>query len=813
MKQKIEERGINTLSIILLILMISWFIITEAFSLPEISSYKNVDNLSGILFGSIVTISVLSLTILSIMISSTHSYYGIDFQTYITYSSFPIKYRNLLNISFGTIIFSGVLLFYDSYILIFTSIYILLVLLIYSDIYFRFLFSDKIIRNFLLKKSTLRNNKKSIYSKSTEYFINVFQKQSIFSNIEILDFIKQVKIELLNDKNYSPKDVASLIEDNQTKLIHNLQNKIGFDFLLKNYIYHIINKDNYPEINRYINKELDSLEFCSLNVYKNNHYERQFRLFLLSSKDKDGFDSYFAYKLLYKTSMNINLNSSREYLLDYMIWDMLNMNIPDDLQIDNIIDNFSLIYKNLVCFNNDILLADILLNSIVKYLSDSPFIDNSDLKIKIITQMYIMSWGYIKLDNSINTNHRQLLNDRLKKIIKIDFSSISISLLKIISNNINDIVETLSLTDFEKFARRLDSLEYFPDFIGGMKTPCFSQDMLLKFYFYNIIILEGISKSQFNDEPNYFEFVNMENYMKLNNITQFTKMFIRSEDNLMLVDSDYNEINRLIQFLEINENIDKKADLFIKKIYYSANDKAKATKSIIEKQIINPNENSNHIIITQPVDNSGYFGGSNTIAEEHKNCILQNLGVSNRANKTKEDLLKFEIPQIEKSCSKMILKKYLPERKIGNNEGDMLELLKYLKNNNLTLISNLESFKRQFIGRNNYDELITIITKDFKDDNKNLDYKIAAINPNIFQYKILPLQITRDALTDDEVTEYINKYVKVAERAYKIGDIYYTYDEAFKLIKSQYVKDSVKIEYVVKNDAKEDTKPGNIIVF
>ena len=46
--------------------------------------------------------------------------------------------------------------------------------------------------------------------------------------------------------------------------------------------------------------------------------------------------------------------------------------------------------------------------------------------------------------------------------------------------------------------------------------------------------------------------------------------------------------------------------------------------------------------------------------------------------------------------------------------------------------------------------------------------------------------------------EYINEKIKVANDVYKINDIYYSYDEAYEIVKRDYLRDEVHVEYMIK---------------
>lgn len=152
-------------------------------------------------FSGIITISVLSMTILSILTNSNKKYYGITFQRYNSFNSFPIKFNQLLSLSFLTMLLSYLAFMTSNiYILGLYFIYIIVVLAISAVIYFNYVMNDNRIRKFLLDKKTLSENGYLILYSSYNYFLDGWMDRGQEENNLILDFIKKVKEEVEHDE-------------------------------------------------------------------------------------------------------------------------------------------------------------------------------------------------------------------------------------------------------------------------------------------------------------------------------------------------------------------------------------------------------------------------------------------------------------------------------------------------------------------------------------------------------------------------------------------------------------------------------------
>lgn len=178
----------------LFIFFFIWGVTDVALVFEKVTLIDNNESILDTLFTAVVMISVLSLTILSIVVNSNHSFYGIEFRKYVVFKTFPIRYRDLLIISFVSILYSiGLLVFEESFILMVMLVFIVVTLLIYSVTYFSYLMNKSKVRKFLVSSETLRNYGDLILISAYRYYNDGLLKRPDKESLDVLEYIREIK--------------------------------------------------------------------------------------------------------------------------------------------------------------------------------------------------------------------------------------------------------------------------------------------------------------------------------------------------------------------------------------------------------------------------------------------------------------------------------------------------------------------------------------------------------------------------------------------------------------------------------------------
>lgn len=181
--------------IIILILSHNFFMSNEkSFSLVFV---KEANSTAVVLFSSIVTLSVLSITILSIVIQSKRTFFGIPFSKYSSYKNYQFKISHLLLLSFISIFISIFMLLQEDVVrLTYCLIFVMGLVTLYSLGFFLYLSNDKLISRFLKKKSTLKYYGIDIIKSAYLFFLEDFNLKGHTHNEDLVNFINEIRKKL-----------------------------------------------------------------------------------------------------------------------------------------------------------------------------------------------------------------------------------------------------------------------------------------------------------------------------------------------------------------------------------------------------------------------------------------------------------------------------------------------------------------------------------------------------------------------------------------------------------------------------------------
>lgn len=681
----------------------------------------------------------------------------------------------------------------------------------YSIIFIFYLLDKKRIRCFLLKESTLKDNNDLILSAAYKYFLKGDSKRKTKENIEIFKFIKSIKEYLLNHNPETAENESyRFISQYDSEIFHVLVATRGFEYVFGNYTKYLYSTSEDKILIQSVWTELKAIEFYPLDICVANNYIPQLSQVLRSKNIKnDTLKEIIIFNIIYMTSKNLNIIPIREELTTDLVWHLFNVMDSSNQYTKLILSIYISILKHLVFFNNDYDNSNLFITIVTKNLLTHPITNTNDLQIESIMYTYIMSWVYLKIDTSIDSEYQNELYKKLIVESKLEFTNKQTSLIKIFRVNLYKIIEKFSLTDFKELENRLHSQEYFPTYSTSLKTTAFSLRNIIKLYFLTLVVANTSSILKFN----LFALNGINDEEKSFFIKEFLKMFDCKTNNYTIKNKECELIYKLSDFLKVQDSTTIQQKNIYKNLIMKANDAAKLLKEKIMKKIINVNSASNNNSFTIKVDNSKLFGGNSELNENKQELGFYSLGINNRTLATKDF---YENNLTQSVFIEMVLydllSANLDKYSIDNiDKSSFTKLLQYINENQLFNISNRQILDSKFGHLFETDGDIRKYLDNLHCENQIFFQNecIVAINDKNFCYKLLPFEIIRHKLTDDEVTKFIDKNIKISKDTYKLEGIYYTYSEVYNFVKKNYLRDEVHVYYYIL----KKTPFGTIIIF
>ncbi len=773
----------------------------------KIGFFSN-NSLAPTLFSSIVTISVLSLTILLFIVTTNKEYYGTKYNDYINFESFYIKYKDLIIITFSTIIIAIFPFVYgNALILIVLLCYIVILLAISSIIYFMYLFQENKIKNFLLEKNTLKKNYRKILINAYQYYLEDFKRRSIDSNLQILDFIKKIKQEDCVKKD---NDLDEIVIATEKKIFNELLKSKGFEYTFNNFfnVLYNLKKDIY-QIRGFLFEEFDKIEYLSVEEYHQYKFVNQIQPIFYTDKISLELKITIIYNLFSRTAANKNIDTIYDKTLIDMIGKLFNV-IVKEKNIKTFDRLFKLIYKELIFFGANEKQASTFFKAITINLLRFPITIAKKTQQIILTQILILSWGYIKRETTISDEQKQRMYNYLIKPVEIDFIGVKKSLIDIINSNLLEIIECFKNINFKNYDEHFD-VEFHSKHLISAKKVVFDKNELINLYLYLITIC-----SSHNYKYKFFDFSDKETAYIITR--SFTEKFNGKNNELFYEQNYLKQISEFSDFFQINKKIDKKASYSIKELFLKASKISELLSAEFEGRttyVVGSDEDppipfierEGKVMGQKEVDSEMFFGGNNSLDLKVEPLIIFNLGINNRKELNDNSLYNMLGSVIDYEIARFIYRKHLKPYKLKRSETNLKELLNLIKEYDLNSISDKSTLINEY-----GDLLLPKYLEEIDQlplNKKPTGLPSVIINNNRFSFKIMPLKIERMKLTDDEIAKHIEENVKMAVDLYKVGEVYLNYEKAFNKIKTEFTKDEIHVDYVI--DVKDN--PGFIIDF
>lgn len=592
-----------------------------------------------------------------------------------------------------------------------------------------------------------------------------------------------------------------LILETEKKIFHEIVFNKGFAFAFETLINKLYSQsEDLNRIRQLLFEEFDTIEYSSVAIYLNSNIMKQVKDVIYSKQINSSLKITIMYNMFSRTARNIALREYRNQFLKHMMTDLLNVFDPKNDYIDVIVPTFRHVYKNLICFNENIDVAKILSEATLLSLHNYPMTISKNIQKLVLANILILSWGYTRMDQSIDQVHSSLVYNTLEKKVSIDFIDQKASLIDLMKRNIKELFS--SFQDFDFLSSDLMDLEYYSNNYSVLKSTVFTEHMMIDLYI-SIMLINPRSR---NIEE-FFKFKQLSIDKRVLVLNRVLEAFTFKNDELQIAETHITRTLELLKFLKWNKNIE--AQGFVDYFNYVNSELIKLEKdghqcnntytigsdTKLDKEFI---EEDGIISSTKEIDSEKYFAGNNSLDGERNKLVVINFGINNITEMNNEVLIYLLDTTLENHIVNMIFEKHLESIKIGTSLEEYEKLKEIIKNNQLNMTTNIESLK--------YD-LNPYIEKDsigLGEDDKSSGFHNVIINSNKFSYKILPLEIYRHKLSDSEIVEHLNEKVRVANNLYKIKDLYYTYDQAYEIVKRDYRKDEIHVFYVVN----QSEKPG-----
>lgn len=594
---------------------------------------------------------------------------------------------------------------------------------------------------------------------------------------------------------------APLILETEKKIFHEIVFNKGFSFAFETFVNNMYSQnEDFNRIRQLLFEEFDTIEYSSVETYLKSNIMKQVKDVIYSKQIKSSLKITILYNMFSRTARNIALREYRNQFLKQMMTDLLNVFDPKNDYIEVIVPTFRNIYKNLICFNENNDVAKILSEATLVSLHNYPMTISKNIQKLVLANILILSWGYTRMDQSIDQIHSSLVYNTLEKKVSIDFIDQKASLIDLMKRNIKELFS--SFQDFDFLSSDLMDLEYYSNNYSVLKSTVFTEHMMIDLYI-SIMLINPRSR---NIEE-FFKFKQLSIDKRVLVLNRVLEAFTFKNDELQIAETHITRTLELLKFLKWNKNIE--AQGFVDYFNYVNSELIKLEKdghqcnntytigsdTKLDKEFI---EEDGIISSTKEIDSEKYFAGNNSLDGERNKLVVINFGINNITEMNNEVLIYLLDTTLENHIVNMIFEKHLESIKIGTSLEEYEKLKEIIENNQLNMTTNIESLK--------YD-LNPYIEKDsigLGEDDKSSGFHNVIINSNKFSYKILPLEIYRYKLSDSEIVEHLNEKVRVANNLYKIEDLYYTYDQAYEIVKRDYRKDEIHVFYVVN----QSEKPG-----
>lgn len=592
-----------------------------------------------------------------------------------------------------------------------------------------------------------------------------------------------------------------LILETEKKIFHEIVFNKGFAFAFETLINKLYSQsEDLNRIRQLLFEEFDTIEYSSVAIYLNSNIMKQVKDVIYSKQINSSLKITIIYNMFSRTARNIALREYRNQFLKQMMTDLLNVFDPKNDYIDVIVPTFRHIYKNLICFNENIDVAKILSEATLLSLHNYPMTISKNIQKLVLANILILSWGYTRMDQSIDQVHSSLVYETLEKKVSIDFIDQKASLIDLMKRNIKELFS--SFQDFDFLSSDLMDLEYYSNNYSVLKSTVFTEHMMIDLYI-SIMLINPRSR---NIEE-FFKFKQLSIDKRVLVLNRVLEAFTFKNNELQIAETHITRTLELLKFLKWNKNIE--AQGFVDYFNYVNSELIKLEKdghqynntytigsdTKLDKEFI---EEDGIISSTKEIDSEKYFAGNNSLDGERNKLVVFNFGINNITEMNNEVLIYLLDTTLENHIVNMIFEKHLESIKIGASLEEYEKLKEIIENNQFNMTTNIESLK--------YD-LNPYIEKDsigLGEDDKSSGFHNVIINSNKFSYKILPLEMYRHKLSDSEIVDHLNEKVRVAINLYKIKDLYYTYDQAYEIVKRDYRKDEVHVFYVVN----QNEKPG-----
>lgn len=606
----------------------------------------------------------------------------------------------------------------------------------------------------------------------------------------------------------------AIIKQSEREIFHNLLRDKGFEYTFENFINILYPEKDITVIREYLFNEFDKIQHYSLDEYMKCNFSSQIYQILFSQHISNEVKVTIIYNIFSRTVRNLNIKRILEQLLIDMISNLLNVYDFNDEIINVSIRVFNLIFKNPMCFTDDIEASKQLFKAVSINLSGFPISTCKTVKRRVLTNILVLSWGYVKIDSSINKTIQERIYNNLIGETNIEFTGKSVKIIDLIKKNVSEIIEGLNYINFDELGIFKEA-EYYSFRLIEAKYVVFTRQMISSIYSFLFVL----SSERFVYDD-IFSLNNMTDENKYYIVKHFIDQFDVENGSLQFKKEFLKDYNMFLSFLNLDPISDKQIGYFMEESFKHANSIARDLK---EKGY---DKNITHVMGSnvplekeflceaaikysyKTINSNNFLAGKNDLEGDEKALINYNFGINDGLNFNDNVLFSLLDSSFEHEVVKYVLFKHLERLELKTRGNSCLEFVSEIDNRQLNTISNNNFYNYRFDKADN-DEIELYKNLKLEVDNRRVGYELVVYNKDNFSYRILPVKILRYKLSDDEIEEYINSKVKVAFDMYNIRGLYYSFEEAFDIIKRDFYRDEVQVRYIVECNE----KPGIIVDF
>jgi hypothetical protein len=748
------------------------------------------------IFAAHSTIAAISATILTVVVNSlSNRYFGFSIKEVTNFKNDYLNISQAIPISLFSILISSGLLsigFLNSMIVVMICIIVLISNL--SEFCWRILSDDEFCEQMVLNHIEL-----SLASDNDDLLMNLISKvfESLNSELEINGFGRVEKhLNLINSmikvENASTA-ISELLDRNTRKSFEIATKQIGFipaiDTILP--LYKIVAKDmKYFALQDILINQLEGIEFL-------NDSELHISSFLEISngfENNNVLDDNLKILILYKYFQYISNNEVisvfvKNRLLDNLIVHVSTFRWKTTIQYDSVKQKVLLyIFKDYILLNRSIEASKTLLNMILKTLYSEGVSSNEKL-FETISLMYLSLYLYSESEvETLSIEHRLRLKELFASYEK-DIHTVKISFNSILQEYFSEIAKSLlniSEATYDEFM----FLEYFPPQFGA-KALVWQKAAGISFAMYNYLLSDFV----YQELP----FLMISNWNSLEDKKYYLRIMLNFFDP---VSRKLKEVNQS-RLKQISTLICRNVILNDGNQEYIFENLNKEMCKLEEKEIISDVEGDvsvkrlNELFKERLSSMNKLYGLTNSILlddvkEVSFRPIIQNIEDCMNEQAIAEIIFRYFEIYLRSQITKVF-----PAVKLSFDLDGVLELLSVLKSRdfdlrNYTFIDDW-AFRKEVRESPEFLELIDRIN-EIEYINNTLFNSRMFFKSDFLDYNFIVTSYKTELLNDEECSVYVENF-KVSEGIYKVDEAYNTKDEAMRIIKSRYRKETIFFKF------------------